>query len=126
MNEPEQTLEVVRSYHRAWTTTKDFSAASKLLAEGLETDLPTNLYAGKQEFVEAIRGFGQLVSSVRILSEYARPGEAVLVYDLVTGPIGTLRIAEQYTVVEGKITFIRQVHDTATMRAAGFAPPLPQ
>jgi hypothetical protein len=35
------------------------------------------------------------------------------------------RIAEESTVIEGKIAFIRQVHDTATMRAAGFAPPLP-
>lgn len=121
----EETLDVVRSYHRAWTTTKDFNAAAELLAEALETDLPVNAYADKREFVEAIRGFGNLVSSVRILSACAEPGKAVMVYDLVMDPIGTLRIAEEFAVAEGKITFIRQVHDTATMRAAGFAPPLP-
>jgi hypothetical protein len=123
---PEETLEVARSYHRAWTTTKDFSAASNLLAESLETDLPVNTYAGKSAFVGAIRGFGESVSSVQLLSACAGPGEAVLIYELVMDRIGPLRIAEQFTVVEGKITFIRQVHDTATMRAAGFAPPLPQ
>lgn len=120
----EETLNVVRSYHRAWTTTKDFNAASALLAESLRTDLPVNEYADKREFVEAIRGFGNLVSSVQILSAVAGPGEAVMIYDLTMNPLGTLRIAEQFTVTEGKITFIRQVHDTATMRAAGFAPPL--
>jgi len=121
----EETLNVVRSYHRAWTTTKDFNAASALLAENLRTDLPVNEYADKREFMEAIRGFGNLVSSVQILSAVAGPGEAVMIYDLTMNPLGTLRIAEQFTVAEGKITFIRQVHDTATMRAAGFAPPLP-
>jgi hypothetical protein len=122
----EETLDLARSYHRAWTTTKDFTAAAELLADDLKTDLPVNTYADKGEFVEAIRGFGSLASSVRILSACASADEAVMIYDLAMGPIGTLRIAEQLTVAEGKITFIRQVHDTATMRAAGFAPPLPQ
>jgi hypothetical protein len=88
-------------------------------------DRPSRQHLFRQTcVVDAIRGFGQLISSVQILSESASPGEAVLIYDLVMEPIGTLRIAEQCTVVDGKITFIRQVHDTATMRAAGFAPPL--
>ncbi|WP_019073901.1 nuclear transport factor 2 family protein [Streptomyces hokutonensis] len=122
----EQTQDLVRRYHEAWTTTKDFDTAAELLAEDLETDLPVNTYADKREFVAAIRGFGSAVSSLRVLSVCAGAGEAVMVYDLVLDGIGALRIAEQFTVAEGKITFIRQVHDTATMRAAGFAPPLPQ
>ncbi|WP_327232889.1 hypothetical protein OG349_01955 [Streptomyces sp. NBC_01317] len=123
----EQTWDVVRRYHEAWTTTKDFDAASRLLAERLETDLPVNTYVDKREFVKAIRGFGESVSSVRLLSACTGPlpGEALMIYDLVLDPIGTLRIAEQFKVAEGRITFIRQVHDTATMRAAGFAPALP-
>jgi hypothetical protein len=121
----EETLEIARAYHRAWATTKDFDAAAKLLAEDVETDLPVNVYAGKQEFVAAISGFGGLVSRVELLSECAKSGEAVLIYDLEMAPLGVLRIAEQYTVIDGEITFIRQVHDTATMRAAGFAPALP-
>ncbi|MFF3751728.1 hypothetical protein ACFYYH_14900 [Streptomyces sp. NPDC002018] len=122
----ERTWDVVRRYHEAWTTTKDFDAASRLLAERLETDLPVNTYVDKEEFVKAIRGFGESVSSVQLLSACAgpAPGEALMIYDLVLDPIGTLRIAEQFKVARGRITFIRQVHDTATMRAAGFAPAL--
>ncbi|SEG94879.1 SnoaL-like domain-containing protein [Actinacidiphila yanglinensis] len=123
---PEQTLSLVRRYHEAWTTTKDFDTAAQFLAEDLKTDLPVNTYADKQEFAAAIRGFGEMASSVRVLSACAGPGEAAMVYDLELGPIGTLRIAEQFVVAEGRITSIRQVHDTATMRAAGFVPPLPQ
>ena len=40
---------------------------------------------------------------------------------LRAGPIGTLRVAEHFTVGHGKITRIRQVHDTAAVRAAGLA-----
>jgi ketosteroid isomerase-like protein len=34
---------------------------------------------------------------------------------------GMLRVAEHFTVADGKITRIRQIHDTAALRAAGFA-----
>jgi hypothetical protein len=119
----EETLEIARAYHRAWTT-KDVAAAAALLSDDLRTDLPVNAYAGKQEFVEAIGGFGELVVRAELLSECATGSEAVLIYDLEMPPLGTLRIAEQCIVVDGVITYIRQVHDTATMRAAGFAPPL--
>jgi hypothetical protein len=121
----DSTLETSRSFQQAWTVTKDFRAAADLLSEDLRTDLPVNVYAGKEEFAAAIAGFGQLISSVTVLNEFASGNDVVRVYDLEMAPLGVLRIAEQHTVVDGQITFIRQVHDTATMRAAGFAPALP-
>lgn len=47
--------------------------------------------------------------------------EAMLLYDLEAGPVGRLRVAEHFTVGGGQITRIRQVHDTAAVRAAGLA-----
>ncbi len=120
------TLEIAHAYHRAWTVDKDFATAAGLLSEDLRTDLPVNVYAGKVEFVDAITGFGGLIVSVEMLGAIADGEEAVLIYDLDMPPLGVLRMAEQLTVVDGKITTIRQVHDTATMRAAGFAPALPE
>ena len=119
-------LEIARAYHRAWTVEKDFAAAAGLLSEDLRTDLPVNAYAGKREFVEAITGFGGLIAGVEMVGAVAGGNEAVLIYDLEMPLLGVLRIAEQLTVVGGKITSVRQVHDTATMRAAGFAPALPE
>ena len=34
--------------------------------------------------------------------------------------LGMMRIAEHFTVADGRIKRIRQVHDTAALRAAGF------
>lgn len=119
----DDTLEIARAYQRAWTKEKDFAAAAALLAEDLRTDLPVNVYADKAEFVEAITGFGGLVESVEMLGACAGGDEAVLIYDLDMPPLGVLRMAEQLIVVDGRITSIRQVHDTATMRAAARAEP---
>jgi hypothetical protein len=47
--------------------------------------------------------------------------EEMLLYDLDAERVGTLRVAEHFTVADGKITRIRQIHDTAAIRAAGLA-----
>jgi hypothetical protein len=44
----------------------------------------------------------------------------VLLYDMDVPGLGTLRVAEHFTVEDDKITRIRQIHDTAALRAAGF------
>ncbi len=46
--------------------------------------------------------------------------EGMLLYDMDVAELGPLRVAEHFTVENGKITRIRQVHDTAALRAAGF------
>ena len=45
----------------------------------------------------------------------------MLLYDMAVDRLGTLRVAEHFTVAGGRIIRIRQVHDTAAGRAAGFA-----
>lgn len=114
--------EVVRGYHQAWTH-KNFEEAGRYLADDLETEVPINSYGTAEEFREALAGFGQLVSSVDLIAEFSRADEALLLYDVVVEPIGTVRIAEHFTVANGRITRIRQVHDTAALRAAGFGDP---
>jgi limonene-1,2-epoxide hydrolase len=115
----EQTLSVVRAYHRAWTS-KDFEEAARYLAPHLETEVPINTYSSTEQFLEALTGFGQLVGAVDLLAEFADDDEAMLLYDMPVEGIGTLRVAEHFTVADGRIARIRQVHDTAQLRAAGF------
>ncbi len=121
MTAAEETLAVVRGYHRAWTS-KNFGEAGHYLAQNLETEVPINVYNTAEEFLEAVTGFGQLVTSVDLLAEFSREDQALLLYDMVVAPVGIIRIAEHFTVAGGRITRIRHVHDTAELRAAGFAP----
>jgi len=113
-------LEVARRYHRAWTS-RNFDAAGGLLDPKLETDLPLNDYARREDFAAALAGFGALVNRVEVLAEFENGDEALLLYDLEVDGIGPLRVAEHFTVADGRITRIRMVNDTAELRKAGFA-----
>jgi hypothetical protein len=96
-------------------------AAIRLLAPDLEAEVPINEYPTKESFAEALVGFGGLVRSVELLSELSADVEAMLLYDMDVEGLGNLRIAEHFTVEDGQITRIRQIHDTAALRAAGLA-----
>lgn len=113
-------LELARSYHDAWTS-RNVEEASSYLAVDLETDVPLNSYANAAEFLAGLSGFVQLVTAVNLLAEFGDEEEAMLLYDIEVDSIGRLRVAEHFTVADRQITRIRHVHDTAALRAAGFA-----
>lgn len=115
-------LAVAREYHRAWTS-RDFDAARQRLADDLAVEVPINEYGDADAFLEALTGFGGMVTSVDVLAELGGDGEAVLLYDMAVESLGTMRVAEHFTVEGGRIARLRQVHDTADLRAAGFGAP---
>jgi hypothetical protein len=110
-------LDVARAYHAAWTS-KDFDAARRFLAEDLQTDVPLNTYAGRDDFADAVARFGGLADQVDLLAEFGSTTQALLLYDMHTQPFGTLRVAEHFTIGDGLIRRIRHVHDTAALRPA--------
>jgi ketosteroid isomerase-like protein len=111
------TLAVTRAYHDAWTT-KDFAAATALLANTLVVEVPINSYPTSESFAAALASFGSTVSKVDLLAAMSDGNEAMLLYDMNADGLGSLRVAEHFTVKDGRITRIRQIHDTAVVRAA--------
>ena len=111
-------LLVVRQYHTAWST-GNFEAAANLLDEKLHVEVPINHYPDKASFVAALTGFGSMVRTLDLLAEFGDSDQAMLLYDMQVRGVGTLRVAEHFGVSEGRIVRIRQVHDTAPIRAAG-------
>lgn len=108
-------LDIAREYHRAWTG-GDFDAAARRLAPDLDVEVPINAYGNATEFMLAVRSFGGAVTRVDLLSELGGDDEAMLLYDLEVPGLGGLRVAEHFTVSDGTITRIRQIHDTAGFR----------
>jgi uncharacterized protein YndB with AHSA1/START domain/limonene-1,2-epoxide hydrolase len=117
-------MSVAREYHDAWTA-NDYERAGSLLADRLAVEVPINEYPTKASFAQALADFGSIVRHVELLSEMAADGEAMLLYDLDADGLGKMRVAEHFTVEGGKITRLRQIHDTAAVRAAGLASPPP-
>jgi hypothetical protein len=111
---------IARAYHDAWTT-KDFGGAAALLADTLVVEVPVNHYPTAASFAAALTSFGSMVTEVNLLAAMEAGHEAMLLYDLDAPGLGTLRVAEHFTVQDGKITRLRQIHDTAPVRAAGRA-----
>jgi ketosteroid isomerase-like protein len=111
---------VARAYHAAWTG-KDFDGAAALLADDLVVEVPINEYPTTESFVAALTGFGSMTTGVDLLAEMSAGDEAMLLYDMQVERLGVLRVAEHFTVRDGRISRIRQIHDTAPIRAAGFA-----
>ncbi|MDP2270678.1 MAG: nuclear transport factor 2 family protein [Archangium sp.] len=114
-----KTLEVVKAYYRAWTT-KNFAAAGEHLAPTLVVEVPVNDYPTVASFLQALSGFGSMTKRIELLAEFANDAEAMLLYDMDVEGLGTIRIAEHFTVEDGKISRLRQIHDTHAIRAAGF------
>jgi limonene-1,2-epoxide hydrolase len=115
-----EALATARSYHEAWTQ-GDFDRAAALLAPALEVEVPINEYPTPEEFAAALRSFGSRTKRVDLLSQTAGEGEAMLLYDMDVEGLGEMRVAEHFTVTHGRIVRLRQIHDTASLRAAGFA-----
>ncbi len=112
-------LAIARRYHDAWTS-KDFARAAELLDRGLQVEVPVNEYPTTESFAAAVAAFGSITRSVALLAEMASGDEAMLLYDMEVDGLGAMRVAEHFTVRDGKIARIRQVHDTAGLREAGF------
>lgn len=113
-------ISLAREYHDAWTA-NDYERAGSLLADKLAVEVPINGYPTKSSFAQALAGFGSKVRHVELLSAMGADGEAMLLYDLDADGLGQMRVAEHFTVEDGKITRLRQIHDTAAVRAAGLA-----
>jgi ketosteroid isomerase-like protein len=117
----DQALTVVRRYHQGWTR-GDYQQAIGLLAPTLKVEVPINDYPTTESFATALRGFGELVRSVELLSEMSNGDEAMLLYDMQVEQLGRLRVAEHFTVADGKIARLRQIHDTVPVRPASLGP----
>lgn len=104
-------LRTALAYHQAWTT-HDFGTARALLADNFSADVPVNSYRDADEFAAAVAAFGGSAESVELIGTFHNDDEALLLYDMRTPQIDRFRIAEQFTVRDGRITAIRHVHDT--------------
>ncbi len=111
-------LSIARRYHEGWTS-NNYEQSTELLAPTATFEVPINSYPTAESFAQALRGFGKLVSSVTMLSEMSAGDEAMLLYDLQVDGLGELRVVEHFTIANGQIERLRQIHDTTAVRAAG-------
>jgi ketosteroid isomerase-like protein len=112
------TMALVRAYHDAWTS-KNFDDAIALLSPALQVEVPINDYPTTESFGQALVRTGGMTARVNVLSAMSAENEAMILYDMDVEKVGRLRVVEHFTVADGKIVRLRQIHDTAAVGAAG-------
>jgi hypothetical protein len=112
------TKHLIESYHRAWTGS-DFQAARAFLDDNLDFQGSIDRFSNADDFIQALKGFMQMVRSVTLLEQFYDDNGAALLYDCDTGsPAGVIRTAEFFTVSGNRISSIRLVFDATALRAA--------
>jgi hypothetical protein len=120
MAEP-STRDVVRGYYDAWTS-RDLDRARRYLADDLEFEGSLRRFTRADDFIPALEQFLQILEDVRLLKELYDDDDAMMLYDCVTGPAGTIRTAEAFTVRDGKIHDIKLVFDPTELNKLGRQP----
>lgn len=119
MNIQPTALSVALNYFNAWCR-NDFEKASSFLSEEIAFEMPINNYTSKAEFLQAVQFTVGAAQEVILLTHLGNEDEAALIYTLKLTGLTPLQICEYFKVRDGKITFIRHIHDTHELRNAGF------
>lgn len=109
-------LEIATAFLDAWTR-QDFDRAGRYLADGFVFDGPIAHYRSAREFLVGSRPFAaRLQPTWSKVAAFGDDQEALLLYDLVLVSDGTMRIADYYTVGNGKIETEQILWDTGGQR----------
>ncbi|MGK8509593.1 nuclear transport factor 2 family protein [Nocardia asiatica] len=96
---------------------RDMSAVSALLADDVLFQSPRVRITNATDVLAAITDFAQAVTGVDIIDAFGDDERAVVVYDMHTGPFGTLRTVDHVVVRHGRILADTVVFDTRRLGA---------
>ncbi|WP_161606404.1 nuclear transport factor 2 family protein [Microlunatus speluncae] len=96
---------------------RDLTALADCLADDIVFESPRMQLTGRDQVLAAIGEFTGVVDSVKITGSYGDARSAVVVYEIRTGPFGTIRAADHVSVRDGKITTDTLIFDTAALKA---------
>ncbi|GAA4209227.1 nuclear transport factor 2 family protein [Actinocatenispora rupis] len=92
---------------------RDLTAVTALLHDDVVFESPRTRLTGAGAVAAAIGEFAAAVTGVDVVAAYGGDDEAVVCYDMHTGPFGTLRTVDHVTVRGGRVVADTVVFDTA-------------
>ena len=110
-------VDVAIAFTEAWTN-HDMTAAARYVAQDVAFQGPLTQAAGVEAYIDGLSRFAQTVKSLKIIAALGDDQRAMIMYDLTTGPFGTLRAAEHLIIRDGKIRRDALVFDTHELRKA--------
>jgi hypothetical protein len=96
----------------------DMAAVADLLADDVAFESPRIALTGAEPVLAAMGEFVQVVMGVTVLAVVGDDERAMVMYDMETGPFGTIRAADHLVVRDGRIVADTLVFDTYEVRKA--------
>ena len=97
---------------------KDDTAVAALIADDIVFESPQVRLSGAGPVLAAIGQFAQVVAGVSNVTVVGDDERAMIMYDMATGPFGTLKTVDHIVVRDGKIVSDTLVFDTYEVRKA--------
>jgi limonene-1,2-epoxide hydrolase len=97
---------------------QDMAAIADYISDDIVFESPRVRLTGAEAFLEAVGQFAQIVVKVATVSVVGDDERAMIMYDMETGPFGTLRAVDHLVVRDGRITSDVLVFDTHEVRKA--------
>jgi len=110
-------VELAKAFTKAWTS-GDIDKAASYVADDVVFDGPLQQSTGAKPYLDGLAKLARDVTGVRMIADFGDESEALLMYDLITGPYGKLTCAKHLTVRGGKITRDQLTFDSFKIRSA--------
>lgn len=110
-------LDVAIAFTKAWTS-QDMKIAAGYVADGVVFDGPLQHSTGAEPYLKGLTGLARDVVGFRMIAAFGDKDQALLMYDLITRPYGTLTCAKHLTVSDGKIQRDKLTFDSYQIRKA--------
>lgn len=95
----------------------DMATAAQYVAEDIVFQSPMTRITGSEPYLAAVGEFARAVIGVDIVAAIGDAESAMVMYDMRTGPFGTVPAADHFVVRDGRITSNRLVLDTYDLRS---------
>lgn len=94
----------------------DMATAAHYIADDIVFESPRVTLTGAEPYLAAVGEFAQAVTGVEIIAVFGDEERALVMYDMKTGPFGTIRAADHFVIRAGKIISDLLVFDTHPLR----------
>jgi SnoaL-like protein len=98
--------------------TGDMATAASYLADDVVFEGPMTRFTDAKTYLVAMGQFAEAVGAVNVIATVGDGEQAAVVYDMKTGPFGTIRAIEHFVINDGKIQTDRLAFDTYEVRKA--------
>lgn len=124
MTEHSTPLAVALAFTEAWTS-HDMLTAAGYVAKDVVFDGPFVHLTGAEAYMAGLAAFAPAATGMQVVAAFGDDDQALIMYELSTGPFGSLRCAERFTVRDGKIRTDELTFDSYPIRQARAAQAAP-